>query len=319
MDARSAPNRNLSSRQAFQEAEDLPCLCVSFAGHKKHHRPRARAASSSNSAAAASEAFAAPAPPPVDNTAPADTSAASAIPAASAPRRTAAQTAAAPPDLLRDCDGNVVTRDATNPQYEQQWEHMQALHDSQGVGYLAAFIQASPDLRPYASVQRDAAYRIAAARLCQAAHHHAEHTCIDTAIAVLQEALKESLTTLSLEHQATLCIQFELGHILQDAGESERALRAWLWLAPRAQRLPYEQYQSGFHIRMNATSCLMRLNRHAEAIPIAKAMFDGRRATHGVDDSRTMSALNTMLHCYDQALTSEDLSIESLPTPPSSP
>ncbi len=201
-------------------------------------------------------------------------------------------------------DGQVgPPRNPTLAHYEAAWERMMYLHSTQGTGYLAAFMDSVPQVQAYRLCgQHETAIQWAARALCTAAQHHAEVTCIDTAISVLQSALKECITThqLELETSPILHINFELANMLLEAGEFEQALLKWRWLVPRSHRL-HDDWVTGFHTRMTVCTCLMRLGRYKDAIAPAKEMYDVRVRTHGVQDTKAMDAIGTILNCSEQA------------------
>lgn len=178
---------------------------------------------------------------------------------------------------------------------------MQKLHAKRGIGYLAAFLQATPELREQAaSGQRDVALAGAAQRLCEAAYDEALHSGSQASLRILQAALKEAMTSLPVEHEAVLRLNYELALLLEEDNQHELALQKWLWLLPRQARVP-EQWGFGSCPRLSAAQCLTALGKHAEAAAMALAEYEARVAAHGEGTEQTADALRAVLQCNEQA------------------
>lgn len=147
------------------------------------------------------------------------------------------------------------------PEYAALWAQVQQLHDAQGLGYIAAVKQLRPDVQLLAaSGQSDRAHGRAAEWLCMAAVRHAEQGGRDKAIATLQAALKEAMTSIGLEHDATLHLSLVLALQLLLAEKYELSLKQWKWLLLRCGRLTGDM-SDGFRVRERVR--IPVLNSHA--------------------------------------------------------
>lgn len=216
-----------------------------------------------------------------------------------APRK-AAGAAPLRPTTVRD--GQCLPREPTSPEHQAEFQQALKLHDRTGMGYLAAFVQVSPDLLADAcSGEAEEAFTAAANRFTSAAHHYAATVSIDTALVITQAALREAMVQYGAEHDATLICTFEYANMLGHAGHLDAAYKKWKWLIPRSPVLPFDEWVSGFHTRMQATNCLMTLHRFAECIPYAREMYNIRRRSHGEGDTRALDALDTVCFCAHMA------------------
>ncbi len=189
----------------------------------------------------------------------------------------------------------------TTPQYASAWRQMCALHKQEGKGYLAAFLSTQPDLAALQAAGKDTeALTEATERLCLAAQHHAATQSGPAAIAVLQSALKEAMSSLHLDHAAILELNFSLAHMHQEAGQFEAAWAKWRWVIPRSSRLSGHEWRDGFRVRHLGTQCLRQLGRWGECVPLADEMLKICQSTFSGQyrERKEMDSLNILLLCH---------------------
>ncbi len=300
--------RKLSGREGRSRRQGTPrdlarvCLCH-YAGHKKQHRPKAKVkASAIGSTAAASASPAAPAPTP----APAELLGDALATLTLQPQAPKPPAPLAPPTAgsSTPCKASVAPDSASaHTEPGSEWEQVQGLHDSQGVGYLAAFTQVAPDLRKQADTgARGAALAAAAHRLCQAVQQHATHTSTDAAVAVLKAALKECKTSSAPHSQATLVIKYNLAQLLTDAQLYEAAAHTWLWVLPRAGRLPREAGYDQCQARLSTLQCLTGMGHYLEGLQLANDACGLCLESRGKEHPDTMRALKYLLVCHEMSV-----------------
>ncbi len=126
-------------------------------------------------------------------------------------------------------------------------------------------------------------------------YHRAE-----TGATVIETALREALTTLPVDHTATLTLTFYSGALLYRKKDWEAAARKFKWLIPRAAKLGMDGWEDGFSLRFQAAKCLAACGKYEEALPLLLAAIEQRRKTHGAEDERLMGAVQSVLDCNEK-------------------
>ncbi len=114
----------------------------------------------------------------------------------------------------------------------------------------------------------------------------------------MQEALREAMTTLPLNHTATLRLSFNFARILSYTEQYEAAARQWKWLISRGELLGGE-WGDPAELRLSAARCLRQVQRYPEAITLAREAYLLRRDELTDDHEATMDALDTFIDCNE--------------------
>ncbi len=127
-------------------------------------------------------------------------------------------------------------------------------------------------------------------------YHRAE-----TGATVLETALRETLTTLTLEHPATLVLTFFSALLLFEKEDWEAAARKFKWLIPRAAKFPGDdEVQARHMLRVHAAESLKACGKYAEALPLLLVAVEQRRQSHGDGDGHTVAAVRSLLDCNEE-------------------